>query len=114
MRHNPDHTIQFKAHLLIKGYKQTDFGEIYPPVGNLTAFRYLICLVGMQGWNIDHLDVVTAFLDPEVDDDDIYMTLPEGWPEGLTAPTIVIRLKKALYGLKQAPRLWCYGGVFPK
>jgi len=50
--------------------------------------------------------VATAFLNPEVDDDDIYMTLPEGWPEGLNAPTIVVRLKKALYGLKQAPRLW--------
>jgi len=52
------------------------------------------------------LDEVTAFLNPEVDDDDIYMTLPEGWPEGLNAPTIVVRLKTAHYGLKQAPRLW--------
>jgi len=50
--------------------------------------------------------VVTAFLNPEVDDDDIHMTLPEGWPEGLNTPTIIVRLKTALYGLKQAPRLW--------
>ena len=50
--------------------------------------------------------MVTAFLNPEVDDGDIYMTLPEGWPEGLNAPTIVVRLKTALYGLKQAPPLW--------
>jgi hypothetical protein len=35
---------------------------------------------------MDHLDVVTAFLNPEIDDDDIYMTLTEGWPEGLNAP----------------------------
>jgi len=55
---------------------------------------------------MDHLDVVTAFLNPEIDDDDIYMTLPEGWPEGLNAPKIIVRLRKALYGLKQAPRLW--------
>jgi hypothetical protein len=51
------------------------------------------------------LDVVTAFLNPEIDDDDIYMTLPGGWHQGPYAPTIVVRLKKALYGLKQAPRL---------
>jgi len=50
--------------------------------------------------------VVTAFLNPEVDEDDIYMPLPEGWPEGLNTPTIIVRLKNALYGLKQAPRLW--------
>jgi hypothetical protein len=52
------------------------------------------------------LDVVTAFLNAEVNDDDIHMTLPEGWPEGLNTPTIIVRPKKALYGLKQAPRLW--------
>jgi hypothetical protein len=47
---------------------------------------------------MDHLDVVTTFLNSKVDDD-IYMTLPEG----PYAPAIIVRLKKALYGLKQAP-----------
>jgi len=42
-------------------------------------FRYLISLIGRYGWNMDHLDVVTAFLNHEIDDDDIYMTLPDGW-----------------------------------
>jgi hypothetical protein len=55
---------------------------------------------------MDHLDVVTAFLNPEIDDDNIYITLPDGWPEGLNAPKIIIRLRKALYSIKQAPRLW--------
>ena len=32
---------------------------------------------------MDHLNVVTAFLNPEIDDNAIYMTLPEGWLEGL-------------------------------
>jgi len=51
------------------------------------------------------LDVVAAFLHPEIDDVDIYITLPEGWPEGSNAPKIVVRLRKALYGLKHAPHL---------
>jgi len=55
---------------------------------------------------MDHLDVVTTCLNPEIDDDHIYMTLPEGWPEGLNAPKIIVRLRKALYRLKHAPRLW--------
>jgi len=105
-KHNPDGTIRYEPRLVIEGYEQTDFGETYAPVGKLTTFRYLISLVGKYRWNIDHLDVVTAFLNPEVDDDDIYMTLPEGWLEGLNTPTIIVRLKTALYGLKQAPRLW--------
>ena len=95
------------ARLVMKGYEQTDFGETYAPVGKLTTFRYLISLVRRCGWNMDHLDVVTAFLNPDVDDHDIYMVLPEGWPhEDTHAPPIILRLRKALYGLKQAQRLW--------
>jgi hypothetical protein len=107
-KHNPDGSTRYKARLAIKRYEQTDFGETYAPVGKLTTFRYLISLIGKYGtgWNIDDLDVVTAFLNPEIDDDDIYMTLPEGWPEGSNAPRIVVRLRKDLYGLNQAPRLW--------
>jgi hypothetical protein len=55
---------------------------------------------------MDHLDVVAAFLNPEINDDDIYITLPKGLPEGLNTPKIIVRLTKPLYGLKQAPRLW--------
>jgi len=105
-KRNPDGSTPYKARLVIKGYDQTDFGRTYAPVGKLTTFRYLISLIGRYRCNMDNLDVVTAFLNPKIDDDDIYMTLPEGWPEGLNAPKIIVRLRKALYGLKQAPRLW--------
>jgi len=105
-KHNPDGSTQYKARLVIKGYEQTDFGATYAPVGRLTTFRYLISPIRRYEWNMDHLDVVTTFINPEIDDDDIYMTLPEGWPEGLNTPKIIVRLRKALYGLKQAPRLW--------
>jgi len=106
-KHNPDRSTWYKARLVvIKGYEQIDFGETYAPVGKLTAFWHLTSLIRRYGWNMDHLDVVTAFLNPEIDDDDIYMMLPEGWPEGLNAPKIVVRLRKARYGLKQAPRPW--------
>jgi len=104
--HNSGGSTQFKAWLVIQGYEQTDFGETYAPVGKLTTFWYLISLSARYGWNMDHLDVVTAFLNPEIDDDNIYMTLPEGWPEGLNAPKIMVRLRKALYGLK---KLHAYG-----
>jgi hypothetical protein len=68
----PDGSTRYKACLVIKGYEQTDFGETYAPVGKLTTFQYLIALVGRCGWNINPLDVFTAFLNPDVDDDDIY------------------------------------------
>ena len=77
-KRNPNESTRYKARLVIKGYETTDFGETNAAVGKLTTFRYLTSLVGRSGWIIDHLDVVTRFLNPEVDDDDIYMALPEG------------------------------------
>ena len=31
---------------------------------------------------IDHMDVVTAFLNPVVDDPDLFMEIPQGWDSG--------------------------------
>lgn len=93
---------------MIKGYEQTDIGETFGPVAKLVTVRMILALAAMNGWEIDHMDVVTAFLNPPINDD-IYMLLPEGvdWldpskPAGITA----CKLNKALYGLKEAPRLW--------
>jgi hypothetical protein len=81
-----------------------DFGETYAPVGMLTTFGYVISLIGRYEYNIDHLDIVTAFLNLKIDDDNIHMTLPEGWPDSHTVPKIIVRLRQARYSRKQAPR----------
>ena len=58
------------------------------------------------------MDVVTAFLHPEIDQTDIFMNLPELHGLGdlsefnLNTDKQTVRLRKALYGLKQSPRLW--------
>jgi len=105
-KHNPDGSTQYKPRLVISGYEQMDFGMTKGPVGWLNMFRYHISLIRRYGWNLDLLDVVTAFLNPGINDDNIYMTLPEGWLDGLNAPKIIARLMEALYGLNQAPKLW--------
>lgn len=109
---NPDGSTRFKVRLVIKGFEQIqgrDFDQTYAPVSKLTTLRYLLSLAAKHQWNIDHMDVVAAFLNPCIDRDDVYMALPEGmeWldPSDSEIP-IAVRLLKALYGLKQAPRLW--------
>jgi hypothetical protein len=86
-----------------------DYGETYVPVRKLTTFRLLISLAVRNNWKIDHLDLVMACLNPDVDDDTLFMELPEGWPEhkpnGGPDEVKVVRLRKALYCLKQAPHL---------
>jgi len=67
-----------------------DFGDMYATVRNLNTFRYLISLVRKKGSNIEHLAVVTVFLNPEVDDDDIYMTMSKSGPKGLNSPVIFV------------------------
>jgi len=105
-KHNLDGSKRFKTRLVIKAYELTDCGDTFTPVRKVPTFQYLISLIGRYASNMDHLDVVTTFLNPEIDDDDIYMTLPERWAEGLNACNIIIRLRPALYVLKQAPQVW--------
>ena len=109
---NADGSIRLKACLVIKGYEQiegTDYGETYAPVAKLVSFRLLLAMAARYGWLVHHMDVVTAFLNPIVDED-IYMEVPEGieWlePSLSTKNQPICKLKKSLYGLKQAPRLW--------
>ena len=110
VKHNPDGTVRFKARLVIKGYEQRkgkDFDQTYAPVSHLSSFRLLLGLASARKWQIDQLDVVTAFLNPVIDKENVYMTLPLGigdLPPHLSGQ--LVRLRKALYGLRQAPRLW--------
>lgn len=107
---NADDTTRYKARLVVRGCAQEEgvnFGATYAPVATQTTFRLLLALASIQGWPIQQLDVVTAFLHPKVDCDDIWVRIPEGIRKILKWPhAAILRLEKALYGLRQSPRLW--------
>jgi hypothetical protein len=52
--------------------------------------------------------VVTAFLNPEIDHNNLYMELPDGidWVDECILKRAIVHLLKSLYGLKQSPCLW--------
>jgi hypothetical protein len=78
---NSDGTTRYKAHLVIKGYEQKegiDYDETYVPVSKMATCRLLLALAAQHDWNVDHMDVVTAFLNPKIDQDNIHMSLPLG------------------------------------
>jgi len=54
-----------------------DFNETYAPVSKITTLHYLLCCATLEDWEIDQLNVVTAFLNPAIDKE-VYMQLPEG------------------------------------
>ena len=71
-------------------------------MAKLHSLRMILALAAVYDWEIDQMEVVTAFLNPKVDGD-VYMALPQG----LEADKhLVCKLRKSLYGLKQAPHLW--------
>jgi hypothetical protein len=104
----PDGTIdKYKTHLMAKGYTQKegeDFFDTYSPIARLTTFRVLLSLATSYGLLIHQMDVKTAFLNGELEEQ-IYMTQPDGFVvEG--HENKVCKLYKSLYGLKQAPKQW--------
>jgi hypothetical protein len=89
--------------LVIKGYQLTDFRKTYASISNLTTFILQTSpVVKSGGWTVDHLDVITAILNPEIDNDNIFMELPDFWP----LAGRIVPLNSTLYGLKQALWLW--------
>ncbi|KAH9135158.1 hypothetical protein AeRB84_019310 [Aphanomyces euteiches] len=107
-KYNADGSLErFKARLCLKGYLQiagVDFTDTYAPVLRLDSLRLLCALVATLDLETAQLDVKTAFLNGDLDED-IYMEQPERYHvEGKTH--LVCKLNKSIYGLKQAPRQW--------
>ena len=97
----------WKARLVAKGYSQVeglDFSETFAPVAKFTSIRIILTLAAAHGWECHHMDVKTAFLNGELEEE-IYMEQPEGFVK-VGEEHLVCKLVKSLYGLKQAPRAW--------
>ncbi|CAL5326432.1 unnamed protein product [Camellia sinensis] len=98
---------KFKARLVAKGYVQQqgiDYTEVFAPVARMDTVRMIVALAAQKGWTLYQLDVQSAFLHGELNEE-VYVEQPKGY-ELKNNPQKVYRLKKALYGLKQAPRAW--------
>ncbi|PKI56092.1 hypothetical protein CRG98_023524 [Punica granatum] len=96
---------RYKARLVVKGFNQkkgVDFEEIFSPVVKMSSIRVVLALAASLNLEIEQLDVKTAFLHGDLEEE-IYMEQPEGF-RVKGKEHLVCRLRKSLYGLKQAPR----------
>jgi hypothetical protein len=66
--------------------------------------RLLLAIAAHYGWGVHHMDVKSAFLNGELQEE-VYVQQPPGFVDEKHRHK-VLRLHKALYGLRQAPRAW--------
>lgn len=99
---------RLKVCLVAEGYFQSDPGETFAPVAQLTTLRMLLALAARNQGEMDQIDLVTSFLNPIIDKE-TFMTLPEGTDrlelELETCKYSVCKLNKDFYRLKHSLRL---------
>ncbi|KAL4032975.1 hypothetical protein IC575_006058 [Cucumis melo] len=104
----PDGSVdKYKARLVAKGFRHKeniDFFDAFSPVTRIASIRVLISIVALKNLLIHQMDVKTAFLNGDLEEE-IYMEQPEGFIVHCQESK-VCKLDKSLYGLKQAPKKW--------
>ena len=94
-----------KARVVPMVYSQVegvDYFETFAPTTSEPSNRLVAAMACKLDWNLRHLDVDQAFIQPELDTD-IYFRLP---PCCGSVSGKVVLLNMALYGLKQSGRAW--------
>lgn len=70
----------------------------------MNSIRILLIIAVTHDWDLLQLDVKSAFLHGDIEED-IYVMQPKGFVDQNISKHVCI-LHKALYGLKQSPRQW--------
>ena len=96
---------KYKVRLVVKCYNKKEglgYFDTYSPVTRISSIHMLIAIAVIHNLEIHQMDVKTAFLNGDLDEE-IYMEQPEGFIVPGQEKK-VCRLVKSLYGLKQAPK----------
>jgi len=96
-----------KTRLVVKGFTQKngiDYTKTFSPISKKDSFRIIMTLVAHYDLELHQMDVKTAFLNENLDED-IYIDQPVWFIEE-GKKHMVCKLKKSIYRLKQAFRQW--------
>ena len=82
-----------------------DYNEVFAPVVDSTSISLLLALSNQEDWELEQMDVVTAFLHGRLDEE-VYMTIPPYMKIKGNSEGKVLKMLGALYGLKQSSNVW--------
>jgi hypothetical protein len=81
-KHAADGSIEkYKARFVAHGFSQNegiDYDETFTPVSRYTSIRTIISLTSVLGWKLHQMDVKTAFLNGQVEEE-VYIEQIEGF-----------------------------------
>lgn len=96
---------RYKARLCARGFTQEygiDYLDTFSPVIRMESLRILLALAAVRDLEVHQMDVVSAYLLGELEDD-AYLKPPKGLE---VPPGKALKLKKGMPGLKQSGRIW--------
>ncbi|TFY55680.1 hypothetical protein EVJ58_g8092 [Rhodofomes roseus] len=108
-RNEKGEPVRFKSRWCAKGFQQVyglDYNRTSSPTMRMESFRVLLHIAASLGWEIEQLDVKTAFLHGILPEDEhLYMEQPKGFEEP-GKESWIWELVRGIYGTKQGGRTW--------
>ncbi|KAG7001248.1 Retrovirus-related Pol polyprotein from transposon TNT [Fusarium oxysporum f. sp. conglutinans] len=74
---------KFKARLVVRGFEQQfgfDYNQTFASVAKAATWRILLTVAACLDWEIEQMDVSTAFLEGDLDEE-VFIEMPEGLVE---------------------------------
>ncbi|KAL5255720.1 hypothetical protein ACHWQZ_G011070 [Mnemiopsis leidyi] len=93
---------QVKARLVARGFEETCDIKTDSPTVTKTVIRLLMTIAASNSWNLDSLDVTSAFLQSTGHMREVYVKPPRD----IRKRGIIWKLSKPLYGLGDSARRW--------
>ncbi|KAF7371902.1 Integrase catalytic domain-containing protein [Mycena venus] len=93
----------------VKGFRQVygrDYTSTTSPTARLESFRAVLHVAASRGWDIQQVDIKTAFLNATLPENEIQYSRQPKHFEVAGKEDWVWKLLKSLYGLKQSGRVW--------
>ena len=99
----------YKGRLVVQGFLQmpgVDCGGTFAPVCRLQSIRMMLAIAVELDYEVHMLDVQTAFLNADVEEDVLVKMAPSYETNDEAGVPLVMKLKKSLYGPRQSPKNW--------